>query len=95
MAGGVNTTSFTLTGTLSQINSRLANLTVNLPTNAGVTAADWNGTFNVTVVVNDNANHGSRPTTLTGDSNNPNANPATSATPMTPPPRWSPPVPLA
>ncbi|MWF17384.1 Ig-like domain-containing protein [Escherichia coli] len=74
-AGGVNTTSFTLTGTLSQINSRLANLTVNLPTNAGVTAADWNGTFNVTVVVNDNANHGSRPTTLTGDSNNPNANP--------------------
>ncbi len=66
-AGGVNTTSFTLTGTLSQINSRLANLTVNLPTNAGVTAADWNGTFNVTVVVNDNANHGSRPTTLTGD----------------------------
>ena len=74
-AGGVNTTSFTLTGTLSQINSRLTNLTVNLPTNAGVTAADWNGTFNVTVVVNDNANHGSRPTTLTGDSNNPNANP--------------------
>ena len=74
-AGGVNTTSFTLTGTLSQINSRLANLMVNLPTNAGVTAADWNGTFNVTVVVNDNANHGSRPTTLTGDSNNPNANP--------------------
>ncbi|UQQ41291.1 Ig-like domain-containing protein [Enterobacter roggenkampii] len=74
-AGGVNTTSFTLTGTLSQINSRLANLTVNLPTNAGVTAANWNGTFNVTVVVNDNANHGSRPTTLTGDSNNPNANP--------------------
>ena len=74
-AGGVNTTSITLTGTLSQINSRLANLTVNLPTNAGVTAADWNGTFNVTVVVNDNANHGSRPTTLTGDSNNPNANP--------------------
>ncbi|WP_412530777.1 Ig-like domain-containing protein [Enterobacter roggenkampii] len=74
-AGGVNTTSFTLTGTLSQINSRLANLKVNLPTNAGVTAADWNGTFNVTVVVNDNANHGSRPTTLTGDSNNPNANP--------------------
>ncbi|EPT4026030.1 Ig-like domain-containing protein [Citrobacter freundii] len=74
-AGGVNTTSFTLTGTLSQINSRLANLTVNLPTNAGVTAAHWNGTFNVTVVVNDNANHGSRPTTLTGDSNNPNANP--------------------
>ncbi|MEA9394619.1 cadherin-like domain-containing protein [Lelliottia amnigena] len=74
-AGGVNTTSFTLTGTLSQINRRLANLTVNLPTNAGVTAANWNGTFNVTVVVNDNANHGSRPTTLTGDSNNPNANP--------------------
>ena len=74
-AGGVNTTSFTLTGTLSQINSRLANLKVKLPTNAGVTAADWNGTFNVTVVVNDNANHGSRPTTLTGDSNNPNANP--------------------
>ena len=74
-AGGVNTTSFTLTGTLSQINSRLANLTVNLPTNAGVAAADWNGTFNVTVVVNDNANHGSRPTSLTGDGNNPNANP--------------------
>ncbi|WP_435927610.1 Ig-like domain-containing protein [Dryocola sp. BD613] len=74
-SGGVGGGSFTLTGTLSQINDRLANLTVNLPTNAGVTATDWNGAFNVTVVVNDNANHGSRPATLTNDTNNPGANP--------------------
>ncbi len=64
-----------LSGTLSELNARLANLTVQLPTTTGVAATDWNGSFSVTVVVNDNGNHGSRPSTLDGDSNDPGSNP--------------------
>lgn len=81
----------TLTGTLDQINNRLANLQVRLPDVAGVaTAADWNGNFAVTVTVNDNANSGERPATLPADMNNAQSDPgkaefadATSAAIMT------------
>ncbi|WP_426726094.1 Ig-like domain-containing protein [Enterobacter cloacae complex sp. 342H5] len=54
-----------LTGTLSQINSRLAALVVTLPDVAGTPdAADWNGKFAVTVTVNDNGSTGNRPAAL-------------------------------
>lgn len=56
-----------LTGTLAEINSRLAAITVTLPDVAGsATAADWNGNFGVVVTVNDNGSTGSRPGALPG-----------------------------
>jgi VCBS repeat-containing protein len=73
---GVGTASVVISGTLAEINSRLDNLRVSLPDMAGAaTAADWNGTFRVTVVVNDGGNSGGRPSALPGDTNDPNANP--------------------
>ncbi|MGE9379292.1 Ig-like domain-containing protein, partial [Escherichia coli] len=59
-AGGVNTTSFTLTGTLSQINSRLANLTVNLTTHAGTPVT-------IDVFANDKFSNGDK--AITGKTN--------------------------
>jgi VCBS repeat-containing protein len=54
--------SVVLTGTLTEINSRVDTIVVRLPDPAGTpTPADWNGTFAVTVVVDDNGNTGSRP----------------------------------
>ncbi|MFT3802298.1 MAG: cadherin-like domain-containing protein [Burkholderiaceae bacterium] len=57
--------SATITGTLAQINARLAAVVVALPDVAGApTAADWNGAFDVTIVVQDQGNNGGRPDTL-------------------------------
>ena len=64
--------SVVLTGTLTEINSRIDAIVVRLPDpDAGGpgTSADWNGTFAVTVVVDDNGNTGSRPSTLAPSSN--------------------------
>ena len=73
---GVGTTSVVISGTLAEINSHLDNLRVSLPDVPGAaTAADWNGTFRVMVVVNDGGNSGGRPSTLPGDTDDPNANP--------------------
>lgn len=74
---GIGTGSITITGaTEAQINSRLQALTVSFPDPAGsATAADWNGSFTVTVVYNDAGNTGVRPDSLSGDTNDPAANP--------------------
>ena len=62
---GLGGSAVRLTGTLAEINSRLAAITVDLPDVAGTAAAaDWNGSFGVSVTVNDNGSSGSRPTTL-------------------------------
>jgi VCBS repeat-containing protein len=74
--GGLGTGTLSLTGSQTDITNALNGLKVNLPDAPGsATAADWNGAFQVTVVVNDQGNHGSRPATLTGDTDNPNADP--------------------
>ena len=65
--------SVVLTGTLTQINNRVDAIVVRLPDpDAGGpgTSADWNGTFAVTVVVDDNGNTGARPGVLAPSSNN-------------------------
>jgi len=75
-AGGAGTNAVTLTGTLTELNSRLAQLTVRLPDAPGTaTAADWNGSFDVNVVVVDNGNTGARPATLLNDTNDARSNP--------------------
>ncbi|MES2248006.1 MAG: VCBS domain-containing protein [Pseudomonadota bacterium] len=57
--------SITITGTLAEINSRINAISVALPNAPGVaTAADWNGAFTVTVVVDDEGNTGGRPGAL-------------------------------
>ncbi|WMY72591.1 Ig-like domain-containing protein [Buttiauxella selenatireducens] len=62
---GVGSGTLTLTGSLAEINSRLAALVVTLPDTPGsATAADWNGNFGVVVTVNDAGHSGSRPVTL-------------------------------
>lgn len=62
---GLDGSTVRLTGTLAEINSRLAAITVTLPDVAGsATAADWNGNFGVVVTVNDNGSTGSRPGAL-------------------------------
>lgn len=59
VATGENTV--TITGTLAQINSRLNAIQITLPDLDGAPdGADWNGSFNVTVVVDDLGNNGSR-----------------------------------
>lgn len=73
---GVGTGHITLTGTTDQINSRLASLVVQLPDVPGsATAADWNGAFGVTVVVNDLGNSGGRPSNIDNQPDDPNADP--------------------
>jgi VCBS repeat-containing protein len=75
---GTNSQTITLTGNLASLNAQVNALQVNLPDVDGAgaaTAADWNGSFTVKIVVNDNGNNGARPTTLPGDTNNPNADP--------------------
>lgn len=74
---GLGTNTITITGaTEAQINSRLQLLTIAFPDESGApTPADWNGNFTVTVVYNDNGNTGTRPDSLTGDTNAPAANP--------------------
>ena len=73
---GVGHATLELDGTQAQITDRLSHLTVNLPDAPGTPgAADWNGGFQVTVVVNDEGLHGERPATLTGDTDNPAADP--------------------
>ncbi|MCU6665868.1 Ig-like domain-containing protein [Silvania hatchlandensis] len=65
-----------LTGTLAEINSRLAAITVTLPDVAGTaTAADWNGRFGVVVTVDDNGSTGSRPATLPANMTNATSDP--------------------
>ncbi|WP_309241925.1 Ig-like domain-containing protein [Leclercia barmai] len=62
---GLGGSTVRLTGTLAEINSRLAAVTVALPDVAGTaSAADWNGNFGVIVTVNDNGSTGSRPDRL-------------------------------
>ncbi|MEP9378480.1 cadherin-like domain-containing protein [Aquabacter sp. CN5-332] len=70
--GPVGTLQFT--GSLSEINAWVNSLKVQLPNTDGA-RTDWNGDFGVTIVVNDNGNNGGRPGSLTGDTDNPDANP--------------------
>jgi hypothetical protein len=73
---GLNTSTITITGaTLAEINARLDALQITTPSTDGVASLDWNGSFTVTVVVNDAGNSGQRPTSLDGDTNDPTANP--------------------
>jgi hypothetical protein len=73
---GLNTSTITITGaTLAEINARLDALQITTPSTDGVASLDWNGSFTVTVVVNDAGNSGQRPTSLAGDTNDPTANP--------------------
>ncbi|MBB3808176.1 cadherin-like domain-containing protein [Pseudochelatococcus contaminans] len=61
-------------GTQTQISNWVNNLTVNLPVTDGL-ATDWNGSFGVTITVDDNGNHGSRPGSLVGDTDDTSSNP--------------------
>lgn len=63
-SGEVGDTEFSIEGTLEQINARLESLKIALPTVGDAAAADWNGAFNVRVVVEDLGNNGSRPSSL-------------------------------
>ena len=70
------TNTVTITGTEAQLNSRLKAITIAFPDPAGdAIAADWNGSFTVTVVYRDAGNTGTRPTSLSGDTGNATANP--------------------
>ena len=63
--------SVTITGTLAEINSRINTIAVQLPDAPGAAGRpDWNGAFNVTVVVDDQGNTGGRPVTLAPGDNN-------------------------
>ncbi|MBE0589499.1 MAG: DUF4347 domain-containing protein, partial [Hydrogenophaga sp.] len=77
--GGIGTNTITITGaTEAEINTRLQALTVTFPDPDGVgpsTGADWNGSFDVTVVYNDQGNTGTRPSSFTGDTDAPGSNP--------------------
>lgn len=66
---GTGSDTITITGaTEAQIDSRLKAITVAFPDPAGPAgAADWNGSFDVTIVYNDKGNTGTRPATLVGD----------------------------
>lgn len=76
---GIGTATITITGaTEAEINTRLQSLTVTFPDPDGVGPAgnaDWNGSFDVTVVYNDQGNTGTRPGSLTGDTDAPVSNP--------------------
>lgn len=74
---GLGGTTITITGaTLAEINARLNALVITTPSDQGPGGSvDWNGSFQVTVVVNDGGNSGQRPATLPGDTNDPTANP--------------------
>ena len=73
---GIGTAQLTLTGTETQLNSRLQALTVAFPDPAGVARPlDWNGSFTVTVVYNDQGNTGTRPVGIPGDTGVATANP--------------------
>lgn len=63
-------TTATFSGSLSEINTWVNSLKVNLPS-AGGLATDWNGSFGVQIVVNDNGNNGGRPSSLPGDTDDP------------------------
>lgn len=76
---GVGTATITITGaTEAEINTRLQSLTVTFPDPDGVgpsSGADWNGSFDVTVVYDDRGNTGTRPGSLAGDTDAPGSNP--------------------
>lgn len=76
---GIGTATITITGaTEAQINSRLQALTVTFPDPDGAGPAgnaDWNGSFDVTVVYDDRGNTGTRPGSLVGDTDAPGSNP--------------------
>ena len=62
---GAGNTVITLTGTLDQVNAAINTIVVGLPDEGGSpTSADWNGSFDVTIEVNDNGNTGTRPSSL-------------------------------
>ncbi|ARP86724.1 cadherin-like domain-containing protein [Bordetella genomosp. 9] len=69
--------SITITGlTLAQLNARIAALQITAPADEGPGGSvDWNGSFQLTIEVNDGGNSGQRPGVLDGDSGNPNVNP--------------------
>lgn len=59
-----------ISGTLAQINAALNSIVVQLPDEAGsATPSDWNGSFDVTITVNDEGNTGGRPGSLPPDLN--------------------------
>jgi hypothetical protein len=73
---GLGTNKIVITGaTLAQINARLDALQITTPSTDGVGSVDWNGSFTLSVEVNDGGNSGQRPGSLNGDTNNPAANP--------------------
>src|SRR5690606_5868419 len=61
---GLTSRSITITGTEAQINSRINAITVRFPGANNTERQDWNGSFDVTVVVNDGGNTGVRPADL-------------------------------
>jgi VCBS repeat-containing protein len=72
---GVGTGTVSLTGTIDEINAALNSIRVQLPNSDGA-PTDWNGQFDVTVVVNDGGYNGNRPTEpISGDTNDPRSNP--------------------
>jgi VCBS repeat-containing protein len=71
---GIGTGTVTITGSLDEINAALNSIRVQLPNSDGA-PTDWNGQFDVTVVVNDGGFNGNRPTTIAGDADDPRANP--------------------
>ncbi|MBZ9944661.1 VCBS domain-containing protein [Mesorhizobium sp. BR1-1-13] len=73
---GIGTGTLTLSGSVADINSTVNSIRIQLPDVAGApTAGDWNGTFNVTIEVNDGGHNGARPGSLAGDTNDATANP--------------------
>ncbi|MBB4574637.1 VCBS domain-containing protein [Rhizobium lentis] len=73
---GIGTGTLTLTGSVADINSTLNSIRIQLPDVAGApNASDWNGQFDVTIVVDDGGHNGGRPGSLTGDTNDANSNP--------------------
>ncbi len=73
---GTGTDTLTFTGSYAQVNTYLAGLRVTLPDAPGsANRSDWNGSFGVTVTVNDGGNSGSRPGTLPGSATNPQQDP--------------------
>ncbi|WP_448645075.1 Ig-like domain-containing protein [Pseudomonas mediterranea] len=75
--GGLGSDTITITGaTQAQVNARLQALTITYPTAAGApAAADYTGSFTVTVTVNDGGSIGQRSGVLSGDTNDASQNP--------------------
>lgn len=70
---GTGTQTITITGATEAQPIPLQALTITYPGNNATEQADWNGSFEVTITYNDKGNTGTRPGSLTGDTDNPRA----------------------